>query len=59
MALKIPKPDPPRYTMLIGVATRRGSMRITRLVAPALRVVREPGKPPRLELCAPRRVLVS
>lgn len=52
-------PPPPtnngqaRPTRVIGCAIRRGSERITLLVAPALRVVREPGKPPRVEFHTP------
>lgn len=59
MTSKISKPGPPRQTLTIGVATRRGSVRITRLLAPALRVVREPGKPPRVEIVPSPSSLVS
>lgn len=50
---KVPIPEPPRQRpSLVYIAVMRGRDVLTRRVAPALRVVREDGKPPRVEVAA-------
>ena len=50
--LKLIQGDAPAPRRFVGVSIRRGTQRITRLVQPALTVVREPGKPPRVVLAS-------
>lgn len=50
--LKLIPGDAPAPRRLVGVSIRRGAQRITRLVQPALTVVREAGKPPRVVLAS-------
>lgn len=51
--LKLIPGDAPSPRRLVGVSIRRGQDRITRLLQPALTVIREPGKPPRVEFATP------
>jgi hypothetical protein len=44
-----PCPARVRHTFAVGAVIRRGSERITTMLVPAMRVVREPGQLPRVE----------